>query len=578
MKTLLVAINTKFIHTNLAIRYLRNVALEKGIPVEMAEYTINHRMEEILQGIYLQKPEILCFSCYLWNISLVRKLSVELKKVLPDLKIWCGGPEVTYHADTFLQENPAVDLVMQGEGEGIFPALLLALEQNRSFSEVKGITYRWKGEILATEPAPPFDLKDLPFAYHDLEQLSHKIVYFESSRGCPFSCSYCLSSVTRGVRKMPVELACQYLDRFIDRKVPQVKFVDRTFNCDKKHADAILRHLIEHDNGITNFHFEISADLLGDSTLELIRSARQGLFQFEVGVQSTNPQTLAAIHRSASTETVFAKADLVRQTNKAHVHEDLIAGLPLEDYDSFAHSYDEVFAHHPDMLQLGFLKVLKGSTMEADCEKYGIVYQSEPPYEVLRTNWLSFDEIIRLKHIDTLNDGYLNSGRFRRSLDYILRPEKFPSPFRFFEQLAQWFTDHNLWEGSAGKFDYYLWLYDFYKAHFGEEETLLWIFRHDILARENIRTFPEIFGQSLYPAYKNEIDRFFATPECIETYLPAFQGESPQRIARAARLEVFPFSPLTGEEVPTAILYDYSRRDFNGNAWHWDVSEVCFAK
>ncbi len=566
MKPLLVAINAKYIHTNLAVRYLSLRAGEEGFPCEFAEYTINQPFDEILSGIYFHRPKIVTFSCYLWNIELVKQLTTELAKLLPGVRIWLGGPEVSYHSNEILESLPACELIMRGEGENTFPALLRAVQEKSAFSEIPGVTWRdGKGEIRENMPAVPFDLSRLPFAYEDLNELEHKIVYFESSRGCPYSCTYCLSSVERGVRFVPAEQACDYLQRFLDAGVRQVKFVDRTFNCNREHADTILCYLLEHDNGKTNFHFEISADILADSTIALVNQARKGLFQFEIGVQSTNPKTIKAIRRACDNEKLFEKVKRLRASHNAHVHLDLIAGLPFEDYESFGRSYDEVFAKHPDMLQLGFLKVLKGSSMEAESRQYGIVNQDRAPYEVLYTDFISYAHLRKLKRIDVLNDMYLNSGRFQASLQVVL--EKYASPFRFFEELSEYYETEGLFARNVGKYEAYTALYEFYRQRFGDSVALKWCMRHDIFARENAKTLPELLnGSSLHPQYKERFDAFYEEEKYIRAYLPEYLGEHPKRIQRLTHLEAYPFDVRTGKKRPVVLLYAYAGKDIAGNA------------
>lgn len=543
MKSLLIAVNAKYIHTNPAVRSLQKCAQQRGFSCEIAEFTINQRPGDLLAGIYRLRPDVAAFSCYIWNIEHILPLCRELKKVLPNLKIWLGGPEVSYHAEELLQE-PALDGILRGEGEETFPHLLQSLRDHRPLSDIEGIAFRDGDRIVDNGMSPPFDLAGMPFCYDDLDALENRILYFETSRGCPFSCSYCLSS-EKGVRLMPTDLALEYLDRFLFKKVRQVKFVDRTFNCNPKHADAILSHLLDHDNGVTNFHFEISADILQDSTLELIRQAREGQFQFEVGVQSTNPETVRAIRRSCDNGRLFEKVRLLQKKRNAHVHLDLIAGLPFEDYRSFGRSYDKVFSLGPDMLQLGFLKVLKGSPMEADSKTYHILCQGRAPYEVLSTPWLSFDDILRLKHIDVLNDSYLNSGRFSCSLPFVL--ERFPSPFGFFEALSGFYEVNSLFDRNVGKLDGYLHLYQFYGERFGESQRLRWLMKHDILSRERARGLPELLNPSLreYKAWTDELLR--------------------DQDSKQVRAEVYPFSPSTGENNVTAVLYDYSMKNIINN-------------
>ena len=572
MRLLLVAVNAKYIHTNLAVRYLTQRAVGEGFPCEFAEYTINQPFDTILSGIYSRQPEIVDFSCYLWNIELVKQLCVELSKLLPGVHLWLGGPEVSYHSAHFLDGVRQCELIMRGEGEETFPSLLDAMQKEKDFSGVLGITWRdFNGNIRENPPAKPFDLSKLPFAYQDLEQLQNKIVYYESSRGCPYSCTYCLSSVERGVRFVPVQRVCRDLQRFLDAGVQQVKFVDRTFNCNRDHADTILQYLLEHDNGKTNFHFEISADILEDSTIKLVNRAREGLFQFEVGVQSTNPKTIRAIQRACDNQKLFEKVHRLKAAHNAHVHLDLIAGLPLEDYSSFGRSYDEVFSNHPDMLQLGFLKVLKGSAMEAQSKQYGIVYQDRAPYEVLFTDFISYQELRKLKQIDVLNDSYLNSGRFQVSLGMVL--QQYDSPFHFFEDLSVYYEQQGLFEKNLGKYDAYLHLYRFYEQHFGSCEKLKWCMKHDIFARENAKSLPDILNLSLYPQYKERFDAFYEREENLHRYLSEYLGEHPKRIQKITHLEAYPYDIFTGDDRPVVLLYSYDCKDVSGNAHITDVSD-----
>ncbi len=398
MRVILAALNAKYIHTNLAVRSLRQCAKEAGFDVSIAEYTVNHSFDALLAALYREQPEIVAFSCYLWNVALVRRLCVELKKLLPAVRLWVGGPEVSFRGPSFLRENPAVELVMAGEGEVTFVRMLRQLHNGGSLSGVPGLWLRQERDTVFTGDAVLPALDALPFPYEDLDALTGRILYFETSRGCPFSCSYCLSS-RGGVRLMSAEKACQSLDLFLENRVRQVKFVDRTFNCNRAHCDAILTHLLAHDNGVTNFHFEISADLLAETTLSLIRQARPGQFQFEIGVQSVNPKTIRAVRRGCDNQALFRKVERLRECGNCHLHLDLIAGLPYEDYASFGASFDRVYRAEPDMLQLGFLKVLSGSKMEEDCRTYQILFQSDPPYEVLRTPWLSYGGLLRLKGV-----------------------------------------------------------------------------------------------------------------------------------------------------------------------------------
>ena len=435
MKILLNAVNAKYIHSNLAVYSIRANAGEYRDQIELGEYTINQYVEEILQDIYKKKPDLIAFSCYIWNIRHIRELVRELRKVLPKVPIWLGGPEASYDAEGLLKNYPEVTGVLVGEGEESFYELCKFYDGKlKSLDEVNGIAYRKDGEIVVKPYAFVKDLSSLKFAYEDFQDFEHKIIYYESSRGCPFSCSYCLSSIDKSVRFRSLDQVKAELQTFIDAKVPQVKFVDRTFNCKVSHAMAIWNFIHENDNGITNFHFEVAADLITEEELELFAKMRKGLIQLEIGVQSTNEETVCEIRRKMNFEKVADMVTRVKNLGNIHQHLDLIAGLPNEDYESFGKSFNDVFALYPEQLQLGFLKVLKGSYMYENKEAYGLVYRSEPPYEVLSTNWVSYDEMIRLKGIEQMVELYYNSHQYDRTLNAVLEEED--SAFGFFESLA----------------------------------------------------------------------------------------------------------------------------------------------
>ncbi|HIV11553.1 MAG TPA: DUF4080 domain-containing protein, partial [Candidatus Pullilachnospira stercoravium] len=419
MKFLLVAINAKYIHSNPAVYSLRAYAGEYGEQISLAEYTINQSIDVMLKGIFRRKPEVLCISCYIWNISIARELAEEVHRVLPDTKIWLGGPEVSYDAKQVLERNPQITGVMMGEGEETFLELVRHYAVGApGISEIRGIAWRGgDGLIRDNGFRGPVDLDTVPFIYQDLSGFENRILYYESSRGCPFSCSYCLSSIDRKLRFRSMELVKRELQFFLDHKVPQVKFVDRTFNCSHQRALEIWRYLTEHDNGVTNFHFEIAADLLNEEELELIASMRPGMIQLEIGVQSTNPEVIREIRRKMDFDRVARVVRRLSENHNVHLHLDLIAGLPLEDFTSFGRSFDQVYALRPQQLQLGFLKVLKGAYMYEMAADYGCVYRKKEPYEVLFTRWISFEEILRLKQTEEMVEVYYNSGQFARTVE-----------------------------------------------------------------------------------------------------------------------------------------------------------------
>ncbi|MGN0335656.1 MAG: DUF4080 domain-containing protein [Lachnospiraceae bacterium] len=484
MKILLTAINAKYIHSNLAVYSLRANAKEYKDQVELAEYTINQYTEDILQDLYQKKPDILAFSCYIWNIRQVRELVREIRKVLPLVPVWLGGPESSYDAKGLMERYPEVTGVMIGEGEQTFYELCRYYDGKREgLSDLDGIAYREAGEIVVKPQKGVPDLNTLAFAYEDLNDFEHKIIYYESSRGCPFNCSYCLSSIDKKVRFRDPELVKKELKFFIDHKVPQVKFVDRTFNCKPSHAMEIWRFLTEHDNGVTNFHFEVAADLITEEELTLFQTMRKGLIQLEIGVQSTNENTIREIHRRMDFEKVCEVVNRIREPGNIHQHLDLIAGLPEENYESFAKSFDDVFALHPEQLQLGFLKVLKGSYMSEMTDSYGTVYRSEPPYEVLSTRWLEYEDVIRLKGIEQMVELYYNSHQYDRTLAEVFRRET--SAFAFFEDLSQDYRGKGLHLLNHSRKEKYYILKDFLERRYPEEGELFWnILKQEFNQRE----------------------------------------------------------------------------------------------
>lgn len=563
MKIVLTGINAKYIHTNLAIYSLRAYAKEYKSQIKLMEFTINNYMEDILQAIYKEKPDFLGFSCYIWNVAYIGQLCAELRKVLPNAKIWLGGPEVSYDAKTRLEADTTIDGIMIGEGEETFKEVLdYYLGNKTSLEQVAGIVYRQsaekQGSIISKNPVrethllselhlsnelhlsselhlsneiqvitetgarQQLDFSGLPFPYEDLDDFENKIIYYESSRGCPYSCSYCLSSIDKRVRLRSLELVKQELQVFLDQKVPQVKFVDRTFNCNKTHAMGIWNYIKDHDNGVTNFHFEISADILEEEELKLLNTMREGLVQLEIGVQSTNPKTLNAIHRNMNMKKLKYAVNRIHEGRNIHQHLDLIAGLPYEDYNSFKESFCEVYALKPDQLQLGFLKVLKGSGMYYDAKEWGIVYKSISPFEILFTNWITYDEIIKLKLIENMVEIYYNSGQFVNALAYM--EHFFPTPFAMYEELGDFYEKNKLTLMSHSRGRRFEILIDFMveyknKAVLSQLDIKAFsdILLHDMYLRENLKSRPT-FAPSK-ENYKTTIRNFFSEEEMLCNYL-----------------------------------------------------------
>lgn len=557
---LLAAINAKYIHSNLAVYSLKAYAKKYQNQIGLAEYTINQNLDDILKGIYRDHPEVLCISCYIWNISYVKNLIREVHKVLPDTAIWLGGPEVSYDARKVLEEHPEVTGVMKGEGEVTFLELAgFYLEGISELAKIEGITYRDGDQIQENPWRGITDLSTIPFVYKDLEKFENRIIYYESSRGCPFSCSYCLSSIDKKLRFRDLELVKEELQFFLDHNVPQVKFVDRTFNCKHDHAMAIWKYLIAHDNGITNFHFEVAADLLNEEEIALIRTMRPGMIQLEIGVQSTNPDTIREIHRKMDFAQVSEVVTRVQEGHNVHQHLDLIAGLPYEDYDSFGKSFCDVYQLRPQQLQLGFLKVLKGSFMYQAAPEYGCVCQSREPYEVLYTRWLPYDDVLRLKLVEEMVEVYYNSNQFGKTLRAI--EKLFDNPFALYEALGAFYDKKGYMDISHTRIRRYEILQEFLQEYVDEEQMDYYrqLMICDLYARENMKTRPA-WAKDL-KAYKRDIREFYLKEEETHEYLPEYEGYDEKQLARMTHLERMDYDPDTGVREPCWILFDYRSRD-----------------
>lgn len=552
MKILLAACNAKYIHSNLAVYNLKSCSGEYSSRVVVKEYTINQIRDDILKDIYLEKPDVICFSCYIWNISFVRELVPDLKKILPQVEFWAGGPEVSYDAVEFLKKNPAFFGVMVGEGEETFHELAGYYIERKpeTLSEIRGVAFRDENKdrnIVHTGWRELMDLSKVPFAYSNLTEFKNRIIYYESSRGCPFSCSYCLSSIDKKLRFRDIELVKKELQFFIDNKVSQVKFVDRTFNCKHDHAMEIWRYITEHDNGITNFHFEISADLLRAEELALMKTMRPGLIQLEIGVQSTNPQTIKAIRRTMDFEKLKRIVEQIHSFGNIHQHLDLIAGLPYEGYDSFHKSFCDVYALHPEQFQLGFLKVLKGSHMMEMTGEYQILYKDREPYEVLSTAWLTYGEILRLKMVESMVEVYYNSGQFKNTLVFL--EKYFDDPFRMYEALGRFYEKKGYSEISHSRMRRYEILMEFA----GEQkeippEALSDVMLLDLYLRENLKSRPS-FASDQKP-YERQI----------------WDYRKAKKIPKTAHIEVF----RDGKR----LLFDYTDRDpLTNNAQLTDITD-----
>ncbi len=563
MKFLLTAINAKFIHSNPAIYSLRACVGEKLQPyVELAEFTINESLENILEGIWKHQPDAIGFSCYIWNWKLIREILAELPKLLPNTEIWLGGPEVTYDGPGLLKEFPQVTGIMVGEGEVTFRELLeqYLWEAEGTQKQFGKRTEERFGQITGlclasgyTAPRELTDLTTLPFLYENMEPFTNRIIYYETSRGCPYRCSYCLSSIDKKVRLRDISVVKRELQFFLDQKVKQVKFIDRTFNCDHRHAMEIWQYIHEHDNGVTNFHFEISADILREEEIALLNQFRPGLAQLEIGVQSTNPETIRAIKRIMDVDKLEKIVAAIHQAHNIHQHLDLIAGLPYEDYESFGRSFDRVYGMQPEQLQLGFLKVLKGSDMHENAQEYGIRYLELPPYEVLYTNWISYGEIRRLKRIEEMVELYYNSGQFTHTLPVL--EKAFSGPFAMYESLADYYQEQGYFTNSPARAYRYQILLEFAALKDPENrEIYRELLVYDMYLRENLKSRPG-FAADITEEEKQEIRRFYQTEEQEHRYLPAYREYDWKQLSRMTHLEPFRYPE------PHYVLFDYQERN-----------------
>lgn len=575
MKVLFVSLNAKYIHSSLALRYIRDYCKEYKNNTKILELTINHDENQMIRQIYAEKPDVIGFSCYIWNMADIKKLIPTLKKILPNTEIVLGGPEVSYHSMELMEELD-IDVIMEGEGEETWNEYLAyKISGKPSLKDIDGIIYKDTNQIVINKARKLMDLANLPFVYDDLAGLEHRIIYYEASRGCPFNCQYCLSSIEKGVRFLPVERVKKELQYFLDNQIMQVKFVDRTFNTKKKYAMEIWQYIIENDNNYTNFHFEIAAELLDDEMIEALKAARPGLIQFEIGVQSTNIDVLTAIKRRMPFEDIAVITNKVKALGNIHQHLDLIAGLPLEDYSSFRQSFNDVISLRPEQFQLGFLKLLKGSGLRRDADKYGIVYKEEAPYEVLYTDHISYDEILRLHNIEEILERYYNSERFKASLEYLYT--LFTTPFDFYQALADYWEDKGYDKVSHKKASYYIYLVEF-AAQLKEADLDLVkeLVKFDWLTHEFIKEIPHTLLTLSQDTYKEKVYEVLKDDSYMEKVSKAAYDLPIRQRVRKVHIEYFTYDIYTAikrgnyKEIaildkPQPILFDYTYANNGAN-------------
>ena len=569
MRTLLVAINTKYSHTNLALRYLKNMKINQNVEVELREFTINQSINYILAEIYKTQSDVICFSCYIWNIDMVLKFCKTLKKIRPGVTIVLGGPEVSYETENLMSNNDYIDIVLVGEAEKSYKLLMDALETNGDYSGIQGISYRVKGDVYQNGLLQSaFPMSELPFPYKEGLPEKEKIIYYEASRGCPFNCQYCLSSTHTGVKYLPLERIKEELLVFINAGVRQVKFIDRTFNADKIIALEIMRFLVNNDNNLTNFHFEITADIIDSEMLSFFKTVPKGLFQFEIGVQSTNEETLRAIDRKMNFEKLSNVVSTILGYNNIHLHLDLIVGLPHEDFFAFRRSFDDVFALRPNKLQIGFLKMLKGSKLREEAEKYVYIYNEYAPYEIIQNKDINFRDLITIKGIEEMVEIYWNSRQFSVAVKVILH-NFYSSAFNFFNDLHVFWEESGYHNNLHSKNKLYEIIYEFYlEKKFEKKHVFLEVLKYDYLKNTKTSSLPTFMDRVEEKDFKNKCHEFLQIKENVLLYLPEFVNLSAKQMIKKVHFEQFNYDMheinkfpeilLDVEKSNIVILFDYN--------------------
>lgn len=539
MKIVLACLNAKYIHSSLACYYLRACSQEEFPGVEVMEFTINEDPGDIMAEIYRKQPDVAAFSCYIWNIELTLTIARNLKQLRPEMVVILGGPEVSFDPVPLMEQNPAIDYVVRGEGETTFPELLRVLSQGQ-IGQVKGTTCRVGAKIIHHEDRELIqDLDTIPFAYKDVGNLDHRILYYETSRGCPFNCSYCLSSTVRGVRYFPPERVKKELQFLVKAGAGTIKFVDRTFNANPDRARELMQFLMELE-GDTVFHFEIVADLLSDDMLAFLSQAPPGRFQFEIGVQSTNKSTLQAINRRLNWPRLERAVKTIGKYGSIHQHLDLIAGLPGENYDSLGRSFNMVYGLRPDYLQLGFLKMLKGSRIREQAEQFGYLFTAEPPYEVLENEFISYEEMLRVKRIEDLLQQYYNSGDFHHTLHYLTDCVYHQRPFDFYEQLAIFWEERELHRVRHRKRVLYSLLRQFVAEKQPDSlQPVNELLKLDYLLNYRSYELPEGLERVVLPEQKEAWETWLQREENQRRYFPELHGIALGRLKRQLHLELF---------------------------------------
>lgn len=567
MKLLLTTLNAKYIHSSLALAYIQAVAADGSWETRVREFTINEKNEYIMAEIFREQPDVLAFSVYIWNVGAILEICREYKKVAPQSYIILGGPEVSYNALTVLEENESIDCIIRGEGEESLKEVLESIAGTKSRAAIKGISYR-NGPSILDNPDRELiaDLAIIPFPYQDqLDSYHKRILYYETSRGCPYNCSYCLSSTIKGVRFFPLQRVKEDLAKLIHAGVEEVKFVDRTFNADERRAREIMEFIIS-QQGNTRFHCEITAEYLSPEFISFLATVPADLFKFEIGIQSTCPESLAAVRRNSNWTRLRTNIERLQAAANIHLHLDLIAGLPYESFKRFGRSFNDVFSLHPDAIQLGFLKLLKGSQIRAAAREHGYLFQDNPPYQLLANHYLDYNDILQLKQIENLLDRYYNSGKMRFTLDFIVQQIYQGDAFNFLAAFASYWQEQGYFACSHRQEAEYNFLLDFIKSNFVEfQETVNELLKYDYLWNQQSsnlpsqlnRYNPENTSQILYTLIK---DRDF-----VQSNLPPYASRKSNReLRRLLHLEFFKTDLITGirssQLVPYLFLYNPRRK------------------
>jgi radical SAM superfamily enzyme YgiQ (UPF0313 family) len=575
MKALLTTLNSKYIHSALSIRYLKEFCKDIA-DISLMEFTINQNIDYIAGEIYKKKPDIIGFSTYIWNLEQTLRVCEILKLISPNIKIILGGPEVSFDSEDIMKENWFIDFIISGEGEIPFRQLLLAIfDGDRDFSSVKGLTYREGEEIIKNPPGSLLkNLDMIPSPYVEIDKsLEKKIVYYESSRGCPFNCQFCLSSTIKGVRYFSLERVKEDLQRLMDMKVKQVKFVDRTFNANKKYAMEIMEFIMDKDPENTNFHFEVTAHLIDRDMLQLIKKAKPGLFQFEIGVQSTNEKTIEAIGRTTDFDKLREVCKEIKSYKNIHQHLDLIAGLPYEGYESFKKSFNDVYEIKPEKIQLGFLKLLKGSGLRKEKDKYGFKFLDVPPYEVLETNYIKYDEMLRLKGIEDLVEKYYNEEYFNTTISYLVE-NKYDTAFDFFEDFLEFweYKGYHKLSHSRDRLYEILWEFCNYKG-LEELDVINEIIKFDYLFNNQNYNMPEFIFRTDVDLIQSNKHNILKDERLLKEILPNFKDMPTKNLIKMVHIESFKIDVLSlikkdynlSRSIFNRrwILFKYNKRTFN---------------